>query len=250
MTNLSAGPPKLSALILGVKFTWQNPGPDYSEKCHARLTDLYNSIRESAREALHRQKRDLLLYPDVLTWLIRGMAPEGEVRDSIEHLLAIEFVIAFRDRRVDDELILQFERIPLLSEVRSTFSFHWGTKASGSDRVLSRPRPDGLIVGEDGTLKTRGPGAYRLLELDLEDLEGDASRIDWYRVFHLAVLIHLKCDSEIFLETGFWPIHICERRACRSFFRPNRMAGRQRFCSDVCRACAAREDQPARKARS
>ncbi len=64
---------------------------------------------------------------------------------------------------------------------------------------------------------------------------------DWHRVLLLAVLIQIRCDVELYLETGFLRIRRCERKACHGFFQVKRMAGRQRFCSSTCRACAPRE---------
>ena len=105
---------------------------------------------------------------------------------------------------------------------------------------------DRVDYGVDGRWKIRPAGPCRLLEIDMGDLKGRADRIDWHWAHLLAVLIQMRADIEIYLETGFLRTHRCERVACGSFFQVARMAGRQRFCSNSCRAAAARE-QPARR---
>jgi hypothetical protein len=232
-------PQELSATVLGVDFRWKNPGPAWREPFYAGLDTIHKAILVHALPSVRRQKRTTLFYWDALTGILKGdLAPKAK-GDREEWELAADLTLAIADHQLRDELILELGNFPPISQVRSRIAFFSGEKPRRSESALGRT--DRITYDIRGRANPQEPGLYRCFELDAGDLEGHPEKIDWFQILSLGVLVQLRVEFELYIETGFFPVHCCERVACHAFFRVNRMAGRQRFCSNICRASAVRE---------
>ncbi len=231
---------ELIATVLGVDFRWKSPGPGWREPFYAGLETIHKAILVQALPSIRRQKRQVLFYWDALTGILKGELSPKAKGDREEWELAAELTLAIADQRLRDELILELGNFPPISAVRSRIAYFQGEKPEKGRGSQAR-RADRVTYDIRGRASLQKPGLYRCFELDAGDLEGDPERIDWFRILSLAVLVQLRAEFELYIETGFFPVRCCKRVVCHAFFRVNRMAARQRFCSDICRASAVRE---------
>ena len=241
--------PRMRTSLFGVDFIWRNPGSDCQDVVEIGMRLVAEAVLGRTIDAIRRQKRDTVSYWDAMTCLAadNGFVP-ARLRRGREYELAGELVAALGTGTLEARhgaLIADLGELESIREVRSRPTYEFGETGEQCERVrTARPVIDRVDLGIDGRWKTCQAGPCRLLEIDMGDLKGRADRIDWHRAHLLAVLIQLRGDIEIYLETGFLRIHRCERAACGAFFHVARMAGRpQRFCSSSCRAGAAREQR-------
>jgi hypothetical protein len=237
MTTKTQGPPRMTTNILDVHFAWPNPGPNWRGPTKSGIIKAYDAVIHVVRPCMIRQKRNTLRYWDVMTVLDRGEVFRAKGQpESMAWGVATELTLAIRDDRLNDGCLLELGEMELINNARSRIDWRRADDSSTEAR-----QGIGGPVDVKGRILKPASGVYRRLELAMPDQKGDASGINWLDVMLTAVLVHLKADLEMYLETDFLPVRVCERRACRSFFRVHRMAGRHQFCSDTCRACAARE---------
>ena len=236
--------PRMRTSLFGVDFIWQNPGDGCEEVAEGGMRQVVEAVLLRTAAAIRRQKRDIVTYWDAMTCLVGddGFVP-ARLRDRREYGLAVDLVTAVGTGRLEarhSAAIADLGEIESIRLARSRPTYEFG-ETGEEPGATPRPCTDRVDFGVDGRWKLRQAGPCRLLEVDMGDLKGRADRIDWGWAHLLAVLIQLRADIEIYLETDFLRIHRCERGACGSFFHVARMAGRQRFCSSSCRAAAARE---------
>ncbi|MEO1584250.1 MAG: hypothetical protein AAFR96_06725 [Planctomycetota bacterium] len=143
-----------------------------------------------------------------------------------------------------DELILELGQLPVLAPLRQSFR----REVPPSDRplVLQGVKSLGELEigssGREGLGERAGARVVRQhLFFDIEDLELGAEDISADLLVAIALLAQIKCDIDVLLATDWLPVHRCERLRCGGFYPVKRMSGRSRFCSDTCRANAARE---------
>ncbi len=236
--------------LFGVDFIWRNPGHDCEETVEAGMKQVAEVVLRRTGAAIRRQKRDIVTYWDAMTCLaVRDGFVPSRLQDHREYGLALDLVAAMGTGRLEDRhsaVIADLGELESIRSARSRPVYEFGQTTEQRVGETARPVMDRVDYGVDGRWKIRPAGPCRLLEIDMGDLKGRADRIDWRWAHLLAVLIQMRADIEIYLETGFLRTHRCERAACGSFFQVARMAGRQRFCSNTCRAAASRE-QPARR---
>lgn len=237
--RLVKNPEHVKATLFGVTFVWPNPGEGYAESINEGMGRISAEVLESNRDALHRRP-DVVGYWHALRHTLFAPLPKRNPRELDVFGLAAEVAMALRDQELPDELVCEVTGFELLEKLRSRVVRYDGGRFRRSSAV-NRGNAEHIVFGADGRWHGPEPGLLRVLELPMPSLGGRADRIDWDRTMRLAVLASLKADFEVYAETGFLPVHVCERRACRAFFRVRRMAARQRFCSDTCRACAPRE---------
>ncbi|MHC4447927.1 MAG: hypothetical protein ACYSXF_09135 [Planctomycetota bacterium] len=237
--------------LFGVDFIWQNPGDDCEEAVESGMREIGQAVLTQTAAAIRRQKRDIVTYWDAMTCLAAddGFVP-ARLHDRPEYRLAVDLVAAMGTGRLEarhSAAIADLGELESIRLARSRPTYEFGETVEQRAAAVPRPCTDRVDFGVDGQWKLRRAGPCRLLEVDMGDLKGRADQIDWWWAHLLAVLIQLRADIEIYLETGFLRIHRCERAACASFFSVARMAGRQqRFCSNSCRAAAAREQPESR----
>lgn len=239
----TSGPPHLRATVLGVDLLWRNPGPGYRQPVLEGMKLVHDAVLVHADAAMRRQKRDVILYWDAMTALQRGSFIPDSLAESQEYGLAVELVLTLAEGQVSDHALQELSTFKPIADARSHIDFFHGNQSLRSPQAYSRISPERITFDVHGRTKIQKPGPYRRLSLDMENLKGDASSIDWYRALLLALLVQLRCDMEVYLDTGFLRVRHCERKACSAFFHVSRMAGRQRFCSSTCRACAPREQK-------
>ncbi len=231
--------------LFGVDFLWADPGRDCQDVVETGMRQVAEGVLRHTAEAIRRQKRDIVTYWDAMTCLDDGFVP-SRLRGRREYELACKLVSAMGRGPLDavhSAIIAELGELDSIREARSRPVYEFGETGDQRQRATPRPVIDRVDFGIDGRWKARQAGPCRLLEIDMGDLKGRADKIDWPWAHLLAVLIQLRADIEILLETGFMRIHRCERAACGAFFHVARMAGRQRFCSNGCRAAAAREQR-------
>ncbi len=187
---------------------------------------------------MHRQKRRLPSYVDAMTALMHGH-PESLIRTE-PFMLAVDLCFAISRPPISPELLMQLDACPELQGLHSGFRLR--DQFTGKPRIIRGPVKIDQIqltgTGRDGI----GEGdVTRYLELDLDSTPLATSSLNWPTLSVLAVLAHLKCAFESMLGTGLLRVRQCDRLACGAFYHVSRMAGRSRFCSATCRACAARE---------
>ena len=228
------GPDRFTTNVLDVHFIWPHPGPAW-RAVEPGILEPYNAVLRVARPAMVRQKRDRVCYWDAMTALDRGEAFPRRHPESQTWGLATELSVAIRDGKLDRRPLLELGGMERVNQVRTRIE--WRREG---DTTSARHAID-VSVDLHGRRRSSKLGVYRRFELEMPDQHGDMSSVDWFDVMLLAVVVHLKADIEQYLESNFLPLRVCARRACGSFFRVHRMAGRHQFCSDTCRACAARE---------
>jgi hypothetical protein len=202
------------------------------------------ALRQLSEPAVRRQKRETVSYWDAMTCLENDEFLPPRLHDCIEYRLATDLVEPFAAGTLEPRHsgpIAVLGELESIRAARSHVIYEFGDTSQEGGRPIARPCIDRVDFGIDGNWRFRRAGPCRALEIEMGDLKGRADTIDWPRAHLLAVLIQMRTDIELYLETGFMRIHRCERAACRSFFKVKRMAGRQRFCSNACRAGAARD---------
>ena len=237
------GPSQLRTTVLGVDLLWPNPGPGYRQPALEGMKAVHDAVLVHADAAMRRQKRDVILYWDAMTALQRGGFIPQRLAESQENGLALELVLAIAAGEVPDRVLLELSTFKPIAHARSQIDFFHSDQSLRRPQAYGRMSPERITFDVHGRPKIQKSGPYRRLSLEMKDLKGDASSIDWYRALLLALLVQLRCDMEVYLDTDFLRVRCCERRACSAFFQVSRMAGRQRFCSATCRACAPREQK-------
>lgn len=236
--------------LFGVDLVWANPGAGCDDAVAVGMRLVNEGVLRATEAAIRRQKRETVAYWDAMTCLVAddGFVPR-RLRDRRECGLARQLVTSIGDgglQRQHLAPVADLGELESLATVRSRPAYEFGPTALPDGPAVPRPGRDRVELGIDGRWRLRPAGPCRLLEVDMGDLGGDVNRIDWHWGGLLAVLIQLRADIEIFLETGFLRLHRCEHAACRAFFQVARMSGRpQRFCCSSCRAAAARRQRDA-----
>lgn len=230
--------PLVSVTTLGVSFTLPPTVRPTMDQVHAGLEVVEAPLRRLCGEAMHRQRRTKPSYLDAMTAITLGH-PEQLLRMDI---FAFASVLCHAVSRPTDleSCLLELDEFEPLKGLRTRFVYL--APPTRNPRILEGiPHPSKIHKMESGR-GDRGVGHIRrALELDLSERATEASSVDWPMLSLLAVLAHLRCDFETMLDTGFLRVRRCERHACLAYYHVDRMAGRSRFCSSTCRACAARE---------
>lgn len=225
--------------LLGVAFKWScdRGGEDVTRRGGGDDAEAVTKyLAQLSKERMHRQKRSSVTYVDAMTAICEG-EPSRLLKSDAFHLAA-DLSLAVESGTIPDHLFMDIADYEPIQKLKQ--SFRNRLEASNSPRVLPES------IRSIGNIETAGTGRdgigegniRRYLELPME---GDPATTDWQLLSLYAVLVHLKCDLEVLLDTGFLPVRRCQRHRCGAFYRVNRMSGRSRFCSDTCRASAPRE---------
>ena len=232
-----------SATVLGVEFRWNLDVPDWHPRIRTGYHTLHNQLAQAVSPALHRQKRDYLGYWDAMSPLEFGRRPitEDLWGDETVHL-GIELALQSRMGVPSDTLIERLIALEPVANARTRIHRQYGDGDGARASALARAGTGNTKFDANGRPHLL-PGLYRYTSLDMgHELPEGPEAINWPFLMVLSVLINLRLDVELYLETGIWRIVSCKRRECRAFFPQRSFSGRRpRFCSATCRASAARE---------
>lgn len=233
--------PALGVSFLGVHFYWPKRKPGFDQENLHVFDEPYRQILDSVREPMRRQKRSRLKYWDAMTLFDQHGIPEP-LAESYEAQLADRLIGMLSRKRRYTQTIRELTELEALASARTRLAYFSGQAPEEFELVVSRTNPARIEFGSDGRTHMPKPGFFQLIELDMDGVKMASNAIDWYRLLVLALLLQIRADLEIDYETGLQRVRKCEHRRCGAWFLVNRMAGRQRFCSTLCRVTEARDD--------
>ena len=234
--------PTIGIVFLGVHFFWPERKPGFERDNLNAFDEPGAQILKLVDEPMRRQKRSRLKYWDAITYLDRISIPDP-VAISDEAELADRLIGMLARRRFHTQTIRELAALPALADAHTRLAHYSGKRQHEyeAELVVSRGDPTPIEYGRDGNIHPIPPGFYRLMEINMDTAGMKSNALDWHRLMILAVLFQIRADLEIHYETGFMRLRKCEHRQCGAWFVTKRMAGRQRFCSTLCRVTEARD---------
>ena len=237
---MKSNPPQpVSISLLDVEFRCSHWPVKSLKEGREKLRTFLQNLSSTHQGPIKRQGRTRCTYVDVLTDVHCGGT--ADLANKGIYLLAADLTCGIAQGCISPSMILKLAHLPIIQSMQQTFRFHPGNQTAS--RVISTP---GLTIEQikitpSDRQQTEQDQIQRHLIINLDEYTSSETEINWNEMAILAALAHLKCDIEVMIDTGFLPIRMCERERCHAFYRPSRMSGRSRFCSDTCRACAPRE---------
>ncbi len=197
-----------------------------------------DELAAAAADALRRQRRSRVAYWDVLTFWERSVLSRVDPADVEERLLD-ELRRALGTGKVPIETAKSLAKLDSLSTLAVAV-------LPVSEAMLGVGEAGGTPAGRESVRarRTAEPGGLmRVLTIDMEGPPDKPPTFDWPRLVTLAALAQLKTDLETWIETGYLRVRRCARDDCRSWYKAERLADRQRFCSAYCRVAFARQSR-------
>ncbi len=237
----SSRPYAFGITFLGVHFYWPSPEPGFDHDNLQSFDESYHRILDIVGESMRRQKRTYLTYCDAMTYL-EDQGPPESVAESAEAELADRLILMLARNRHHPQTVRELTEVKAFDAAQSRLAYHGGKLSDEFELFTSRSNPARIEFGANGKTRKARPDFYRLLDMDMQAVGMKANAIDWDRLMILAVLLQIRADLEVYYETGFQRLRKCEHGRCGAWFLVNRMAGRQRFCSTLCRVTEARDE--------
>jgi len=219
--------------IFGVRFQWgfDQLGYGFDPSNQEERKAILHGVRQAIGDAMRRQQRERLRYWDLMTFLERVHLPR-EVANSKEAQVAHDLILT-----IDDPQGMREQTIKRLVALRAmrhvSTELLWRKPADPVEATLAELEVDGRPCAVKSPFQ-------RVITVDMVGLAIDIRKIPWHRLMVLAILAHLRADLEIYSETGYMSVRKCQRHSCSAWYRAERMAGRQRFCSAACRVAYSR----------
>lgn len=232
----------IGIVFFGVHFFWPERKPGFEQDNLHAFDEPSAQIRKLVDEPMRRQKRSHVKYWDAVTYLDQLGIPDP-LTTSEEAELADRLIGMLARRRFHTQTIRELAALPALADARTRLAYHSGKRQHEyeAELVVTRGELTRIELGRDGHIHQVLAGFYRLLEMNMDTAGMKSNALDWHRLMILAVLFQIRADLEIYYETGFMRLRKCEHHRCRAWFVAKRMAGRQRFCSTLCRVTEARD---------
>lgn len=232
-------PQPVSLHFLGVEFRLNHWQKTSSKIAQGKLSKIQHHLTTSYESAIRRQGRTRCTYVDVLTDVHCGSTADLAGNDI--YLLAADLSCGIAQKCISPNMILELARFSPIKTMQQTFRFNPGNQSALGVITIPDLTIEQINITPSDRQQNQQDQIQRHLIINLDEHASAECEINWNELAILAALAHLKCDIEVMIDTGFLPIRMCERERCHAFYRPSHMAGRSRFCSDTCRACAPRE---------
>jgi len=234
----SNNPQPVSISLLDVEFRCSHWPVESPKEDREKLRTFLQNLSSTHQGPIKRQGRTRCTYVDVLTDVHCGRPTDFGDNDAFK--LATKLACEIPRGTISSGMILTLINYSPINTMQQTFRYH--PEKQTASKVITTP---GLTIEQikitPSDRQVKHEEIQRHLIINMDEYASSKTEINWNELAIIAALAHLKCDIEVMIDTGFFPIRMCDRERCHAFYRPSHMAGRSRFCSDTCRACAPRE---------
>lgn len=217
--------------------TWKGRDPERQSKVNAQVLEMAKRVSEYPRPWLKRQRR-IEAYWDSID-IVGSLHHDYPGANPSDQRLLLQLARMITEQTPQLKLINEIASHNIIQYVQARY-VHQRVQFDTSEQSLSRYFPSLSSPSLSRQELEALHGILRLHVVDVTSFQGP-SLIDWRQLSLLALLIQLKNEVDVFLETGHWRIARCARTYCNAFFRIPRMSSKSLFCSGTCRAAAARE---------